>query len=364
MVPLVAAWGLGLLLGAAPVAPDPALMVPAGFRVRVFASGLGAPRALTVDPAGTLLVSVPAQGRVVALPNRQGRGRADEVVTVLAGLDRPHGLAFRHGHLYVAESGRIVRFRYDAGTGTAREPAVIVPDLPAGGHHWTRSIAFGPDGGMYVAVGSSCDICLERDARRAAIVRYQPDGSAPRLHATGLRNPVGLAFHPGTDRLWTTVNERDWRSGEAPPDYVTEIRPGAWYGWPDCFSLQRRAQSDPELPGRRDCRPMELPTVEIPPHSAPLGLTFYTGRQFPRAYQGSLFVAYHGSRIGLPREGYKVVRLTLSAGQRPLVEDFVTGWADAGQIRGRPVDVVVGGDGALYISDDHGGRILRVSFEP
>jgi glucose/arabinose dehydrogenase len=364
MVALVAAWGVGLLLTAAAVAAEPALVAPAGFRVRVFASGLGAPRAMTVDPVGTLLVSVPAEGRVLALPDRGGRGQADEAITVLAGLERPHGLAFRDGDLYVAETGRVVRFRYDAGTVTARDPVVIVPDLPAGAHHWTRSIAFGPDGRMYVAVGSSCDICREQDPRRAAIVRYERDGSAPRLFATGLRNPVGLAFHPGTGALWTTVNERDWQAGGAPADYVTEVTAGAWYGWPDCFAARGLAAPDPELPGRRDCRTMALPTVEIPPHSAPLGLAFYTGRQYPRAFHGSLLVAYHGSRAGLPRAGYRVVRITLSPGQPPQVEDFITGWAEAGQITGRPVDLVVGADGALYVSDDHGGRIFRVSFRP
>lgn len=164
------------------------ITVPAGFRLEVFAENVGGARALTFDPGGVLLVSIPSKGRVVALPDR--KGRAVGPVTILSDLDLPHGLAFRRGDLYVAETGRIVRYRYHAATLTAAEPAVVVPALPHGAHHWTRSIIFGPDDKLYVAIGSSCDICQERDPRRAAIVRYDADGSGERLFATGLRNPV------------------------------------------------------------------------------------------------------------------------------------------------------------------------------
>jgi glucose/arabinose dehydrogenase len=228
----------------------------------------------------------------------------------------PHGLAFRHGELYVAETDRISRFRYDPKALTARDPAVVVTSLPAGAHHWTRSIAFGPDGGLYVSVGSSCDICREADRRRASVVRYEADGSGERLFATGLRNPVGLAFHPRTGALWTTVNERDWRRGGAPPDYVTEVRRGGAYGWPDCYAERGVFVGDPELRDRRDCQGLALPTLELPPHSAPLGLTFYSGTAFPGRYRESLFVALHGSRAELPAAGYKVVRVSLRTGRR------------------------------------------------
>ena len=355
---------LGVLPGFARSSDSaPPINLPPGFAADVFAADLGAPRALAVDPAGTLIVSIPSRGQVVALRDR-GAGRAVEVVTLAERLHLPYGLAFRHGALYVAETHRIVRFRYDPKALTARDPAVVVTNLPAGAHHWTRSIAFGPDGGLYVGVGSSCDICREADPRRASVVRYEADGSGERLFATGLRNPVGLAFHPRTRVLWTTVNERDWRRGGAPPDYVTEVRRGGAYGWPDCYAERGVFVGDPELRDRRECQELALPTLELPPHSAPLGLTFYSGTAFPAAYRESLFVALHGSRAELPAAGYKVVRVALRAGRPREIEDFATGWRTDNRVWGRPVDVVTGRDGALYVSDDHGGRIVRIAFRP
>jgi glucose/arabinose dehydrogenase len=305
-----------------------------------------------------LLVSVPSKGRVVAAP----AGRAP--VVVVADLELPHGLAFRRGHLYVAETGRIVRYRYDPATRRAGGPTVIVRGLPPGAHHWTRSIAFGPDDKLYVAIGSSCDICEERDPRRAAIVRYDADGSNEQLFARGLRNPVGLGFHPTTRALWTTVNERDWPGGGAPPDYVTAVRAGASYGWPHCFAEGRVWRFEPTWPNLRDCGGATLPTLELAPHSAPLGLVFYTGRQFPRDYAGDLFVALHGSRAGLPAAGYKIVRVRFRDGEAAGIEEFAAGWRQGDRIIGRPVDLVVGRDGSLYVSDDHGDRIYRISYRP
>jgi glucose/arabinose dehydrogenase len=337
------------------------LVLPPGFRADVVAERLGPPRALALDPTGTLLASLPSEGRVVALVDPPGRPGAREVLTVATGLQQPHGLAVRDGHLYVAETGRVLRFRYDARARAASAPVVIVPRLPRGAHHWTRSIAFGPDGRMYITVGSSCDICRERDRRRAAILSYARDGSDEHLVGTGLRNPVGLAFHPATHVLWTTVNERDWRGGGAPPDYVTAVPAGAAFGWPDCYFSQGAFFMDPEFRDPQPCHGLTRPSLELPPHSAPLGLAFYTGTRFPVAYHGSLFVALHGSHAGVPPAGYAIVRVVLEAGRPARVEDFATGWRRGETVWGRPVDLLVGADGALYVSDDHGGRIIRIS---
>ena len=340
------------------------ITVPAGFRIERFAENVGGVRALAFAPDGVLVVSVPSRGRVMALPDRRRDGRASEAVTILADLDRPHGLAFRGGYLYIAETGRIVRYRYRPPALAADEPTVVVPGLPHGAHHWTRSIIFGADDKLYVAVGSSCDICRERDPRRAAIVRYNADGSGEQLFATGLRNPVGLAFHPTTGALWTTINERDWPGGGAPPDYVTEVRQGAAYGWPHCFAERRTFHRDPTLADTKDCQAMTLPTLEFPPHSAPLGLVFYTGAQFPSEYFGNLFVALHGSRPGLPSAGYRIARVRFGDGQARAVEDFSSGWRRGDRVNGRPVDLAVGPDGSLYVSDDHADRIYRVTYAP
>jgi glucose/arabinose dehydrogenase len=362
---IVAIAALGAWLAGAARAPagDVPIEVPPGFSVEVYADGLRAPRGLAADPAGTILVSMPGEGRVAAL-RRRGPGRPAEVVTVAERLRLPHGLAFRRGDLYVAETGRILRFRYDPHALTARDPAVVVADLPAGAHHWTRSIAFGPDGGLYVAVGSSCDVCREADRRRASIVRYEPDGTGERLFATGLRNPVGLAFHPRSGALWTTVNERDWRRGGAPPDYVTEVRPGARYGWPDCYAERGVFARDPELRDPGDCAGLAQPSVELPPHSAPLGHAFHASVAFPARYRGSLFVALHGARSELPPAGYKVVRVAFRDGRPVGTEDFATRWRSGHRVWGRPVDVLSGPDGALYVSDDHGGRVVRIASRP
>ena len=338
------------------------ISVPAGFRAEVFARDVGGARALALDPQGVLVVSIPSKGRVVALPDREGSGRATHAVTILKDLDLPHGLAFARGYLYVAETGRIVRYRYHAATLAALDPTVVVRGLPHGAHHWTRSIVFGPDGKLYVAIGSSCDICEERDPRRAAIVRYNADGSGEQLFATGLRNPVGLGFHPTTATLWTTVNERDWPGGGSPPDYVTEVRQGAAYGWPRCFAERRVFLRDRTIAGTRGCEGMTLPTLELAPHAAPLGLVFYTGAQFPSEYRGNLFVALHGSRAGSPTAGYKIARVRFRDGRAGAVEEFSSGWRHGERVIGRPVDLVVGRDGSLYVSDDHADRVHRVTY--
>jgi glucose/arabinose dehydrogenase len=360
----ITSWRVGAALAILSfgVAEAGEITVPARFRIDVFAEKLGGARALTVDPEGVLLVSITSQGRVLALPDRRGVGRATDVVTILKDLDLPHGLAFRRGDLYVAETGRIVRYRYHAGTQTAGEPTVIVRGLPHGAHHFTRSIVFGPDDKLYVAIGSSCDICRESDRRRAAIVRYNADGSGEEIFATGLRNPVGLAFHPTTAALWASVNERDWPDGAAPADYVTEVRRGAAYGWPQCFAQRGAFLRDPTFGGADGCHGLTLPSLLLEPHAAPLGLAFYTGTHFPSEYAGDLFVALHGSRPGLPSAGYGIARVRFRHGRVAGVQAFATGWRDGNRVLGRPVDLAVGRDGSLYVSDDHADRIHRVSY--
>jgi glucose/arabinose dehydrogenase len=358
---------LGLLAAALPGAAEaqggPKLKVPPGFAIDVFADKVGSVRFMAIDPAGTLLVSEPSAGRVLALPDKNGRGKADPVQTVVTGLDQPHGLNFHEGALYVAETSRVQRFAYDPATMKATQPTLLTR-LPAGGGHWTRTVVFGPDGLMYVSVGSSCNVCRESDKRRAAVLRFNADGSGEQLFASGLRNAVGLAFHPTSGVLWATVNERDWRGDDVPPDYVTEIREGTVHGWPDCMTVRGRVITDTSFTKRATCDKVTPPTVEIQAHSAPIGLAFYTGTQFPEEYRGSLFVAYRGSWNRSLPTGYKIVRIRVRDGQPPAVEDFATGWLEGTSAWGRPVDLVVGRDGALYLSDQGAGRIYRITYRP
>jgi len=358
---------LGLLAAAMPGAADaqgrPKLKVPPGFAIDVFADKVGSVRFMAIDPAGTLLVSEPSAGRVLALPDKDADGKADSVQTVVTGLDQPHGLAFHEGGLYIAETSRVQRFAYDPATMKATQPTLLTR-LPAGGGHWTRTVVFGPDGLMYVSVGSSCNVCRESDKRRAAVLRFNADGSGEQLFASGLRNAVGLAFHPTSGVLWATVNERDWRGDDVPPDYVTEIREGTVHGWPDCMTVRGRVIIDTSFTKSAACDKVTPPTVEIQAHSAPIGLAFYTGTQFPEEYRGSLFVAYRGSWNRSLPTGYKIVRIRLRDGQPPTVEDFATGWLEGTSSWGRPVDLVVGRDGALYLSDQGAGRIYRITYRP
>jgi glucose/arabinose dehydrogenase len=328
--------------------------------METFAAGLGAPRFMAVSPSGDLFVSIPSRGQVVALPDRDADGRADRVAVYADGLNRPHGLAFHGGHLYVAETGAVVRFAYRAGELAATGPRqVVVPNLPTGGGHWTRTIAFGPDGKLYVSVGSSCNVCEEQDERRAAILQFNPDGSGGRVFARGIRNAVGIAFHPQRGELWATNNGRDWLGDDFPPETILLVKDGAHYGWPHCNG---RRIPDPDYGRPEFCRTAALPAVEIQAHSAPLGLAFYTGTAFPEAYRGELFAALHGSWNRSSPVGYKIVRIPMRGGAPGAPQDFATGWLVGGRAWGRPVDLITGRDGALYLSDDRTGTISRISY--
>lgn len=355
---------LMLLAAVTPAAaqPGPKLKVPPGFAIDVFADKVGSVRFMAIDPAGTLLVSEPSSGRVLALPDKNADGKADSVKVVVTGLDQPHGLAFRDGALTIAETSRVQRFAYDPGAMKATQPTLLAR-LPSGGGHWTRTVVYGPDGAMYVSVGSSCNVCRESDHHRAAILRYNPDGSGERLFSTGLRNAVGLAIHPQTGALWATVNERDWRGDDVPPDYITEVLDGSRHGWPDCMTVRGKVQVDTSFIKAAKCDDVVPPTLEIQAHSAPIGLAFYTGTQFPQEYRGSLFVAYRGSWNRTLPTGYKIVRIRFQDGHPTgAPEDFATGWLERTSSWGRPVDLVVGRDGALYLSDQGAGRIYRISY--
>ncbi len=335
--------------------------LPPGFAISVFASGLGPARFMAWSARGDLLVSITRRGHVLGLRDTARAGRADRTWGVAEGLDLPHSLAFRDPQtLYVAETGRVVSYRYDVAEGAASSPEVVVPNLPSGGGHFTRTIAFGPDGKLYVSIGSSCNVCVERDPRRAAVVRYNADGSGEHLFAQGLRNAVGITFDD-RGRLWGVVNGRDWLGDEFPPEILVQIKDGKHYGWPHCNG---RRIPDPDHARHGFCDTVELPDLEMQAHSAPLGLTFYHGQMFPPEYRGDLFIGFHGSWNRSTKTGYKVVRARMRAGRPAGIEDFATGWLVGDRVWGRPVDVSVGPDGALYVSDDSGGRIYRITYAP
>jgi glucose/arabinose dehydrogenase len=345
------------------------LLVPPGFRVALFYTDtVGTnPRTMALAPNGDVFVVDSGGNRIFILRDADGDGKAEETFTFAQranGLNLPFGIAFRDRFLYIANTNNVVRFPYEPGqTQAAGTAEVVVPRLPTGGH-WTRNLIFSPDGSkMYVSVGSASNVAEEPESR-ASIHEYNPDGSGYRVFATGLRNPVGLAFHPVTGVLWTAVNERDGLGDDLVPDYFTSVRDGGFYGWPYSYI---GANLDPRMNGKGKEKAAQaiVPEVLFASHSASLGAVFYTGSMFPPEYRNDAFVAFHGSWNRSLRTGYKVVRVRFQDG-KPVggYEDFLTGFllaADNRNVWGRPVGLLVARDGALLVSDDGGRRIWRVS---
>lgn len=339
------------------------LAVPAGVRLGRLAEGIEGARFLEPTPAGDLLVSQPRLGRIALLErDANGDGRADAVRTLVDGLDQPHGLDLHGGWLYVAEGGAIGRIRFDpAARATSGAFERIVTGLPKGEGHWTRTVRFGPDGFLYLSVGSSCNVCLETDARRAAITRYREDGSGEEIYATGLRNAVGFDWRPGTGELFATDNGRDLLGDDFPPCELDRVVKGGFYGWP--FANGDRVLDPDYGKGHEAQAAASIPPAHaFRPHNAPLGITFLTHPATPAAFQGTALVALHGSWNRSKKDGYKVVSLHWSEDGAIAERDFVTGFERDDDVIGRPVDVAQGSDGAVYISDDFAGSIFRATF--
>lgn len=344
--------------------PGALLHVRPGFRVALYASNLEDPRNMVLAPNGDIFVAETAAGRISILRDQNSDGIVDRRFTFATDLNDPFGLAFQGDWLYAGDTDAVVRFPYKPEqTAAAGAPQRIAP-LPPGGHS-TRNVIFSGDGSkMYVAVGSASNVSPDEPIR-AAILEYNPDGTGRRVFASGLRNPVGLAWQPGTGALWTAVNERDGLGDDLVPDYITDVKSGAFYGWPYSYFGQH------EDPRRRGERPdlvanAIVPSVPIQAHSAVLGLTFYDGTMFPPEYRGNAIVALHGSWNRTKRTGYKVISVPFRNG-KPAggYDDLVTGWSpdpDSRSVWGRPVGLLVLRDGSLLISDDGAGVVWRLSY--
>ena len=356
---------------AIPRPADATLAVPEGFKVNLFATGLEHTRWLAVAENGDVFVAEPRAGRVVLLRDTVGDGQADEAWLFADGLDRPHGLAIQGRHLYVTTPRNIYRIPFVAGENRPSGAAERVGGLNPFGNgrgHWTRNIAFAPDGNsFFVAVGSAGNIGAEA-APRATVQRFNLDGTGQTTFAAGIRNPVGITFRPGTDDLYVVVNERDGLGDGLVPDYLTRVQGGDFFGWPYAYSgphpAPRWGDREPGLVASS-----KTPDLLFQAHSAPLGLVFYDGDQFPEAFRGNAFVAFHGSWNSSEPTGYKVVRIPFGAdGPADYYENFATGFWVQGTSRaevfGRPVGLAVAADGSLLIADDVGQVIWRVSYDP
>jgi glucose/arabinose dehydrogenase len=365
-------------------------IVPKGFEVNLFASGLEGPRLIRLAPNGDVFVAESGAGRIRVLrPNGE---RASPATMFADGLFGPFGIAFYPPGpdpqwVYVGNTDSVVRFPYRNGDLQARGPAeMVVPHLPVGGHR-TRDVVFSPNGQtMYVSVGSGSNVgdamgklsaaelqkwqsdrplgaAWGNETDRADVLAFDPQGKNGRIFATGIRNCVGMAVDPSNGTLWCSTNERDGLGDNLPPDYVTRVREGAFYGWPwyyiGAHEDPRHKDERPDLKDR-----ITIPDVLIQAHSASLEMTFYAATQFPADYRGNIFAAEHGSWNRAKRTGYKVIRVIVKdAAPTGEYEDFVTGFVvNDSEVWGRPVGVAVDNDGALLVSEDASGTIWRITY--
>ena len=350
------------------------LQVPEGFRVNLFAGDLDHVRWMTVADNGDVLLAEPQLGKITLLRDSDGDGQADVRATFLRGLNQPHGLAVHQGYLYIGEPTRIVRVPYRPGDLKPTGKKEVVGgrgSLGGGGGHWTRNIVFAPDGkSFYVSVGSRHNVDVEAEPR-ATVQRFEmggngADGSGQTTFATGLRNPVGIDFHPDTGELYVVVNERDGLGDGLVPDYLTRVREGEFFGWPYAYI---GANPDPDYgdEGRELIATTVVPDVLFQSHSAPLGLVFYDGGMFPEAFRGDAFVALHGSWNASQPTGYKVVRVPFKNGRpQSWYENLAVGFWSKGRsparVWGRPAGLAIAQDGSLLIADDVDQSIWRVSY--
>ena len=345
-----------------------------GFSTTIFARNIASARVMARDQNKNLLVSLMKEGKVVALPDKDNNGEADSVVTVLEKLDRPHGILVRCQNendctLFVAETGALTSYTYDAENFAVSNKQHLL-DFPTDGGHFTRTLLMHPDNAhLLISVGSSCNVCIEEDERRATVLSYNLETKEQTIFATGLRNSVFIAIDPKTNKVWGTDNGRDVIGDEIPPDEINIIEPGKDYGWPQCYG---KNVFDSDFSGAKEpsvCDKATPSHIDLQAHSAALGLAFIPEVGWPADMVGDVLVAYHGSWNREEPTGYKVVHIELSQNPDRNAEseakDFLTGFlaagAKEGEAIGRPAGLLVEENGVVYVSDDRAGAIYKVT---
>jgi glucose/arabinose dehydrogenase len=334
------------------------LKLPPGFAISLYAQVPGA-RSLALGKEGVVYVGTMQGGKVYALVPQAGNSA--EVLTIATGLNTPNGVAYHDGALYVAEVNRVLRYdNIDAGLRNPPRPVVVTDRFPTDRHHGWKTIAFGPDGKLYVPVGAPCNVC-EADERQALISRMNADGSGYEVFARGIRNSVGFDWHPATKELWFNDHGRDMMGDDLPSCELNHAsRAGLHFGFPYCHQGDT---PDPEFGAKRPCSEFTPPALKQGGHVAPDGLKFYTGKMFPPEYANRIFIAQHGSWNRSQKSGYRVMMVTLNGDKVERYEPFVEGWLSNERNWGRPVDLLVMPDGSLLISDDFAGVVYRVSYK-
>lgn len=358
------------------------LNLPTGFEIKLFAKLDDTPRMMAFDKNGNLFVALSQKNKIIMLPDTNKDGLAEAPVLVSDKLNVPNGLTFVGDDLLVANEDGVVKLSKDNNKWSAPKP--FISNLPYG-HHTVKTIKLGPDNHLYLNVGSSCNVCVEDNPLRATILRYTFEGKAAGAletlgrhapnptWASGLRNSQGFAWHPKTGAMFATNNGSDMRSDkkngkvndELPPEHFNKIEPGKHYGWPYCWSDGKDGMTqDPNFESEADfCKSATPPSITFTAHSTPIGVTFLDKTNFPAEYKNDAIVALHGSWNRKQLSGYKLVRVKFN-GEKPVeVVDFATGWLNNNEAWGRPVDVITGPDGALYVSDDRAGYIYRISYK-
>ena len=339
------------------------IKMPAGFKIEVFAEVENA-RSMAMSPSGVLYVGNRNGDKVYAVKDTDGDFKADKKWVIASGLNMPNGVAFKDGDLYVAEVSRITKFAgIESKLANPPAPVIVNDTYPDKTHHGWKYIAFGPDGKLYVPVGAPCNICESKDEIFASITRINPDGSGREIFAQGVRNTVGFTWHPETKEMWFTDNGRDMLGNDIPPcelNYAPKV--GMHFGYPYCHGGTIK---DPEFGSKRPCSDFTNPAQNLGPHTAPLGLKFYTGSMFPAQYKNQIFIAEHGSWNREKRIGYRVSLVNVQGNSKATgYSTFASGWLDdeTQKYWGRPVDVLLLPDGSMLVSDDHANVIYRITY--
>lgn len=340
------------------------LKVPQGFTVKAVATGLGKPRMIAIDN-GMLYITRRDQGDVLLLADKNGDGTFEDLKTIVKEFTGVHGIAIQSGWLYLISNRELKRGKLKT-DGTVDSLELLIKDLPDGGQHPNRTLAFGPDGMLYITVGSTCNDCADANPENATLLQVTPDGKSRRIFARGLRNTIGIDWHPQTKELWGADNGTDWRGEEIPHEEINKIIEGGDYGWPLVYDKQQVDETREDPVGNTKAafaKTTQIPAVLMPAHSAPINFIFLNkAGSFPAAYSNDAIVSLHGSWNRAKPDGYKISRVKFTNGQAVSSEDFLTGFLSAdGKTRfGRPAGLAASSKG-VYVSDDESGVIYLVS---